>query len=309
MDFLMRSLMFVPAYNQRLLNYAIKTDADILLLDIEDSAPHTESKQAARDNIINLLSTELSKDKLLFPRVNDCESGQLLKDVQQLTTKGISGFMYPKVKTAEDIFFFSKLLEILEYEKAFPINTFKIIALIETTSAVMNIQDICKVCPERLIAVAFGSEDFIVDMGGWNSEEGGDIFTARAMIAMGARANGVMPIDTVHIKVHDLEDLEENLKISKKLGFEGTLVLNPKELPLVHKYYSPSENDIRWAKDILTLSRQIDKEDMGVAFKAGQFIGPPIVKKAYKILQKQQLIETIKNNGHGTVGKYLLSDI
>ena len=51
-----------------------------------------------------------------------------------------------------------------------------------------------------------------------------DFELARNMIAMGARATGVVPIDTVHINVHDLEDLERNLIISKKLGYEYSFI-------------------------------------------------------------------------------------
>ena len=48
--YLMRSLMFVPAHNQKLLDSAVRRDADVLLLDIEDSVPFAE-KQLSRDNI------------------------------------------------------------------------------------------------------------------------------------------------------------------------------------------------------------------------------------------------------------------
>ena len=128
----------------------------------------------------------------------------------------------------------------------------------------MNIQEICTACPERLIAVAFGCEDFMTELGGIHDEQYNSIFTARAMIAMGARANGVIPIDTVHIKVHDLEDLENNLIVGKQLGFEGMLVLNPKELPLVHQYYSPSEEQIAWAEEMIQLSEEAVKLGKGV---------------------------------------------
>ncbi|MDR2955537.1 MAG: CoA ester lyase [Prevotella sp.] len=308
-DFLMRSLMFVPAHNYRLLIHAADTEADILLLDIEDSAPYAENKQTARENIKNSVSAGLFRDKILFPRVNDQRSGQLLKDVYQLTIDGVKGFMYPKVKSADDIRFFSKLLETIEYEKSFPLNTFKIIPLIETANAVMNIQDICEACPERLVAVAFGSEDFIVDIGGWHDAEGDNLFTARSMIALGARAKGVIPIDTTHIQVHNLKQLKQILISSKKLGFEGMLVLHPKELPLVHEYYSPSESDVQWAKEVMLLSDGIMERGESVAIRNNKFIGPPIVKKAQIILDKQNMIEDKEYKLHGATNKYLLFDV
>lgn len=289
-DSLMRSLMFVPAHNDRLMESATRVPADVLLLDIEDSVQPVENKQIARDNIVKYVSGGRFNGRPVFPRVNDRESGQLLKDIYQLSIPGVTGFMYPKAKKGEDIYFFGKLLETIEYEKNIPVGTFKIIALIETAGAVMNIQDICTACSNRLVAVAFGCEDFVTDLGGKHDAEGQSIFTARAMIAMGAKANDVIPIDTVHIKVHDLEDLEQNLILAKKLGFEGMLVLNPKELPLVHQYYSPSETEIAWAKEMVQFSEEAVAAGKGVAVKDNKFIGPPMVKMANEILQKADLI-------------------
>jgi citrate lyase subunit beta/citryl-CoA lyase len=286
--------MFVPAHNQKLMNSALKRDADVLLLDIEDSVQPNENKQIARDNILNFISQGKFENKVLFPRVNDRESGELLKDVYQLTVEGITGFMYPKARKAEDVYFIGKLLETIEYEKGFPIGTFKLIPLIETTGAVMNIQAICEACPQRVVAVAFGCEDFITDLQGIHDAEGMSISTARSLIAMGARASNVIPIDTVHIRVHDLEDLEKNLILSQKLGFEGMLILNPKELPLCHKYYSPSNAQIEWAKEMLQLSQEAIEDGKGVAVKDNKFIGPPMVKMAKDILEKQDKIENKK---------------
>lgn len=286
--YLMRSLMFVPAHSNKLLDSAVRRDADVLLLDIEDSVPYSD-KQKSRDNIKEFAKRSDLNGKLLFPRVNDRESGELLKDAYQLTIEGISGFMYPKATKGEDIYFFGKLLETIEYEKGFPIGTFKIIPLIETTGAVINIKDICNSC-SRVIAVAFGCEDYVTDLQGKHDQEGQSIMTARNLISIGARSCGVLPIDTVHIKVHDLEDLEKNLILSKNLGFEGMLVLNPKELPLVHQYYSPTEDEINWAKGMIELSEEAIKEGKGVTVKDDKFIGPPMVKMARNILKKQELI-------------------
>lgn len=290
--YLMRSLMFVPAHNQKLLDSSLKRDADVLLLDIEDSVPITE-KQTARDNIKEFVKRNDLNGKLIFPRVNDRESGELLKDAYQLTIDGVHGFMYPKATKGEDIYFFGKLLETIEYEKSLPVGTFKIIPLIETAGAVMNIQDICTAC-HRVVAVAFGCEDYVTDLKGKHDGFGQSIFFARNMISNGARACGVIPIDTVHIKVHDLEDLEANLKVAKQLGFEGMLVLNPKELPLVHQYFSPSEEEVAWATEMVQLSEEAVKEGKGVAVKDGKFIGPPMLKMAKDIISKQDIIQKKK---------------
>lgn len=248
-SYLMRSLMFVPAHNKRLLESSLRRDADVLLLDIEDSVPKSE-KQIARDYIKEFVKRSDAHERVIFPRVNDRESGELLKDLYQLTISGVSGFMYPKSNKEEDVYFVGKLLETIEYEKNIPIGTFKLIPLIETTGAVVNIKEICSAC-SRVVAVAFGCEDYVTDLGGKHDANGDSIFFARNAIVNAARYAGIIPIDTVHIKVHDLIDLEKNLIVGKNIGFEGMLVLNPKELDLVHKYYSPTDDEVIWATEML----------------------------------------------------------
>lgn len=290
-DYVMRSLMFVPAHNERLMESASRLDVDVLLLDLEDSVQPKNNKEIARTNIIQYVKENRFDGTWVFPRVNDRESGELLKDVHELMIDGVHGFMYPKTKKGEDLYFFGKLLETIEYEKGIPIGTYKIIPLIETAGAVMNIQDICTACPNRVVAVAFGCEDFVTDLQGVHDAEGSSIYTARAMIAMGARANNVIPIDTVHIKVHDLDDLERNLKVAKNLGFEGMLVLNPKELPLVHNYFTPSSLEVLEAQEMLSLAKEAELRGQGVAVKNNKFIGPPMVVAAKNVLKRAQLIK------------------
>lgn len=289
-EFLTRSLMFVPAHNDRLMQSASRSNADILLLDIEDSVQPLDNKQVARDKIVQYVKEGCFKNRVLFPRINDRESGQLLKDVYQLAIEGVTGFMYPKSRCGEDVYFIGKLLETIEYDKGFTPGTFKLIPLIETTGAVMNIQDICK-ASQRVVAVAFGCEDYVTDLEGKHDIEGQSIFFARNMIVNGAHNCGVAAIDTVHIRVHDLDDLEHNLILSKKLGFDGMLILNPKELPLCHRYYSPSEEEVAWAKEMVQLTEEAIREGKGVAVKGNKFIGPPMLKMAKDIIEKSKKIQ------------------
>lgn len=286
--YLMRSLMFVPAHNDRLMQSAARSKADVLLFDIEDSVQPIENKQVARDKIVEYIQRGDFKGRAIFPRINDRESGQLLKDVLQLSIEGVTGFMYPKATCGEDIYFMGKLLETIEYDKGFKPGTFKLIPLIETTGAVMNIQDICR-ASSRVVAVAFGCEDYVTDLGGKHDIEGQSIFFARNMIVNGAHNCGVAAIDTVHIRVHDLEDLEQNLTLSKKLGFDGMLILNPKELPLCHQYYSPSKEEVEWAEEMIELSEEAVRDGKGVAVKDNKFIGPPMLKMAKDLLYKHNL--------------------
>ncbi|MFC2001672.1 HpcH/HpaI aldolase/citrate lyase family protein [Chloroflexota bacterium] len=293
-NFPLRSMMFVPGHNEKLLMGASQSFADALILDIEDSVMPVSNKQVARDMIREKVKSGLFNNFKVFPRINDRESGHCLKDIYALTIEGVDGFVYPKALRGEDIYFFDKLLETIEYEKGFPIGTFKIVPLIETAAAVLNAENIC-LASNRVVAIAYGCEDFIADLEGVHDHEGRSLYLPRAMIAMAARATGVIPIDTVHIDVHDLAHLEENVKLARILGFEGMLVLHPKELEIVHKCFTPSEKEVEDARETLRLFKQAEEMNKGVAILNGKFIGPPMVLKAKKIIEKNEQIEQKKN--------------
>lgn len=285
--------MFVPGHNLDYLVKAVRSNADALLPDIEDSVQPTSNKAIARRMVGDMASSGKFGRKLVFPRINDRESGELLKDVNELTVPGIHGFVYPKAKSAEDIYFIDKLLEAVEYEKGLEIGRFQLIPIIETASAVLNALEICK-ASKRVIAIAYGCEDFIADLDGIHDEDSQSLFVPRALIAMAARASDIAPIDTVHVRVHDLNDLKRNLALSKKMGFEGMLVLNPKEIELVHQYYSPTPEEVHEAKETLRLWESGKEEGKGVAINDGKFIGPPFVLKARKIIKRNTLVEEVR---------------
>lgn len=291
-DFPVRSLLYFPAHKDKLLLNAAKSGADMLALDIEDSCLPLENKQIARDNIIKYINDGTLSGLKLFPRVNDRESGELLKDIYQLTVSGVSGFIYPKSQTGEDVYFIGKLLETIEYEKGFPIGTFKIIPLIETAGAVMNIKEICTACPNRVFAIGFGAEDYMSDLGGQHNDDQSSIFAARSSIAIAAAACGVAALDIVHMQVHDLDDLEKEIKVARQLGYQGKMIVHPKEIALCHKYFSPTEEEVAWAEEMLRLSNEAIAEGRGVAVKDNKFIGPPMVRMAKNILNEHQKIMT-----------------
>jgi len=289
-NLILRSMLFVPGHNEKLLLSASRSKADALILDVEDSVMPVFNKEIARKTIIKKVGSGLFKDFLIFPRINDRESGFLLKDIQALTIEGVDGFVIPKVLRGGDIHFIDRLLETIEYEKGLKIGKFKIVPLIETASAVINAQEIC-LASDRVVAIVFGCEDFIADLEGIHDHEGKSLFTPRALLALAARSTGVIPIDTVHINVHNLEELEENVKLARLLGFEGQLALHPKELEIIHKYYTPSEKEIADAKEMLRLFEKAQKKGKGVVMVGNKFIGPPMVIAAKKIIERDNLIK------------------
>jgi len=281
----MRSLLFVPGHNERYLRSAADSGADVLLPDLEDSVP-LACKAQARDTVAQWMQS--CAGRYVFPRVNG--GPDVLSDVLALAKCGVDGFMLPKAYRGENVLLFDKLLKIAEVENGLAPGSLKIIPLIETTSAVLHVQEICEASP-RVIAVAFGCEDFVADLHGVHDLEGKVLEVPRALIALGARAAGVIPIDTVHVKVNDLGDLERNACYARGLGFEGMLALHPKELPTIHKCFTPDAWEVERAREMLALAAEAEQSGRGVAIMEGRFIGPPMVRAAQQTLELAEVIE------------------
>jgi len=290
---ILRSLLFVPGHNEKLIEKAAKTSADALIFDLEDSVRPEKAKESARILIQKKINDISFRPPTLLVRVNDLESGKVIDDIIALTVKEISGFVFPKATTDLDIIEFDKILTETEKKKGFRSKRFFIIPLIETASALINLNTIIK-ASDRIVAVAFGCEDYIDDLQGIHDKDAISLLYPRSYISACAHANNIIPIDTVHIFVHDLEDLKKNLRLAKKLGFEGMLCLHPKEIEFAHEFFSPSEKDIENAREMLNLAIQAEKEGKGVDWKYEKFIGPPMVKAANKLLEKAARINKVE---------------
>ena len=286
---LLRTMMFVPGHIEKLMGKASKCDADALVLDLEDSCKPNSNKEVARQVIRKSVESGLFDKFQVFVRVNPRGTGFLMKDVMELTLEGITGFLYPMAKSAADIIFFSELLSEIEMMKGFESGKFLIFPVIETGGGVLNAREICAVS-ERVVALGFGSEDFTQEMESIRDSADVSIFAPRALIAFGARAEGVIPIDTPHVNIHDLEGLERHCTDSKTLGYGGIQILHPKEIEIAHKVFSPGEQEMEDAREMIRLAEEAEKEDRGVVVMNGKFIGPPLVKKARKVIALADLI-------------------
>ena len=189
------------------------------------------------------------------------------------------------------------MLSSIEREKKLTLGKFKIIPILETTKSIVNIKEIAT-SSSRIIAIGFGSEDFVSDLQGVR-DFGTDVslFNPRSYVPIVARAYGLHAIDAAYILVHDLEGLEKHVNVGKTLGYSGMWVLHPKQNTLVNKTYSPTKEEYEIAKESIRLYKEAVKLNKGVAIIDGKFIGPPLVVKAETTINR---VKRIKDQGKET---------
>jgi len=273
----------------RYLESAARSQADSVILDLEDAVP-ADQTEVARQTISACLEGGMFAHKQVFVRVNPRDSGLLLEDLNAVARKEVDGFVYPKAFRGKDIEAFDAQLELMETGLGIPRGHFVIAPLIETTSAVLHAFEIATASP-RVVALTFGCEDFNTDLQGLDTPEGNALFVPRALIAMACRAARVEPIDTVYVKLNDMEGLERNVKLARELGFSGMLIVHPKQIPIAHRYYTPSADEVAHAREVVEKCDLAKSQGSGVAFTGGEFIGPPFEIRARQLLARHKAIE------------------
>ncbi|MBO5388799.1 MAG: CoA ester lyase [Lachnospiraceae bacterium] len=286
---LLRSLLFVPAYNKKFLDSSMKQNADALIFDLEDSVPY-EYKAQARVVLKDFLNTEDFTNKQIFIRLNPVESDLLLEDLKYVVHKNVTGFVLSKIYTAEDIEYYENLISELEKQNKMDENKFVFLPLIETTSAVLDVYNIAR-ASTRIVGLAFGGEDFLNDLQGLHGEPPIAFDYPRAKIALAARAAGVLPIDTPYLDLHDDDGYISEEKVSFEMGFAGCLLIHPSQIELANKIFVPTEEEIQRSREIFEAIKEAEKNGSGVAMLNGKMIGPPMRKRAQKVLELVRLIE------------------
>nr|WP_321406543.1 CoA ester lyase [uncultured Carboxylicivirga sp.] len=287
--FVARTLLFTAGHNWHYLEKAFQSDADVIVIDLEDAVPSAR-KSEARESITKILDSDLPDKRPVFVRINPMETGDTLKDLDVAADVRLFGFVYPKAYNAKDIEVFDAQLTLKEKNLGIENGHFKIIVLLETPESVLNALEIAK-ASERVVGLLFGSEDFLAEIEGEHGVGGRSILIPRHMVAMAARAAGIVPIDTPYVNIGDFDGLKQHIDQAKELGFEGMLVMSPKEIELVKTSYTPTTKEVERAVEILNLFEETNNADRGISVKKGLFISPPTVSRARKVLAR---IEKIK---------------
>ncbi len=289
-----RTFLFVPGHNEKLLIKGSQSEADCVALCLEDAVPFNK-KEDARQKVKNVLADGLFKDKPVFVRINSMDTGLTLPDLDAVACKELDGFVYPMAYTADDIKNFDAQLSLMETHKGLKKGHFSIIVLIETPLAIINAYEIAR-ASDRVVALLFGCEDYMAEMESRYSEEERTLFVPRSMIAIAAHAAGVVALDTPYVKVHDLDGLKRFATLGRDLGMAGMLVMSPRQIEIARDCYTPNEEEVKYASDVVLAADEAKKEGKGITIVNGKFISPPTLKQAKRLLNHYESIKMFEKS-------------
>ena len=279
---LCRSLLFVPAGNERFLSSALRGDADVIQLDLEDAIAPGQ-KQAARQSAQTELEQVAAAGRAVSVRVN-VEDALLSDDLDAVVRPGLSALTIPKAEAVEMLEVIDQQVTQLEAERGMPCGEVRLIAQIESAKGVLNVREIAQATP-RLVALGLGMEDLIADVGG---EVTPDALYFPAMQSLyAAREAGLIPIGYLgSITVYkETERFREWIVRAKSLGFAGGFCIDPNQVKILNECFRPTPDEIAAAQTIVDAAKQHAQDGIGAFSHNGKMVDAPVVERAQRVLR------------------------
>ena len=253
----MRSWLFAPGDSARKMEKAIASEADRVILDLEDAVAES-AKDDARKLIRETLETQDEDARMrIFVRINPLDGPHALTDLAAVMPGRPGGIILPKVYGRQDAETVHLYLEALEAANGIEIGTTRMLVLItETAESMFHCGDFKGV--PRLIGLTWGSEDLADALGASGNREADGRYTftyemARSFCLLGASTAGVAGIETIDAEFRDLDVVRRRAERVRRDGFRGMLAIHPAQVPVINEAFTPSAEDIAEAREIVAL--------------------------------------------------------
>ena len=248
----MRSWLFAPGDSARKMEKAIASDADRIILDLEDSVA-LAAKPEARCMVAEALDAAGEARQRIWVRINPLGGGLAEDDLAAIMPGRPGGLMLPKSESGADLEALDKLLAPLEHDPGkTPVHP-----LVTETAAAMFGTGTYRGAP-RLAAMSWGAEDLADSIGAMGNTGADGSYRptyelARSLCLLGAAAAGVPAIETIMQDFRDLEGLRTRAEMVRRDGFRGMLAIHPDQVPVINAAFTPGAEEVEEARHIVRL--------------------------------------------------------
>jgi citrate lyase subunit beta/citryl-CoA lyase len=287
----LRTALFSPGNRPDRVEKAIGSGADAVIIDLEDAVPLSE-KENTRPLVRPIL--DRYPGKRLYVRVNGVNTPYCKEDLEAVVCDNLTGILFPKVESAEDIFQIDRLLSDAEKMCGLDQGAIEVMTLCESAKGLEEIYRIASAKPKLhpVSLVAFGAADYTLDLGIALTREGKELEYARSRIPIACRAANIMPpIDSPWmVDLKDIDGLVADAKKARAYGFQGKLVIHPNQIQPCHDVFTPNEEEIAEANKIIQAFEEAEREGKAAIQLQGRFIDYALVEKAKRIYALAQAI-------------------
>ena len=300
-----RSNLSVPGHLAKMHGKARESNADVVMLDLEDSVP-IDAKPAARLQVIESLLSHDWSNKTVTVRINSLDTPFAYRDLLEITEQAghvLDAIVLPKVNHPGDIYFADRFLDGVELcrEWSKPLG---LEASIETAEGLYRAAEIVQ-ASARVKSLVFGIADYSASIGarlvsisghGEKEEElypGHRWHFALSRMVMTAKAFSSMAIDAPYGNFKDLDGLRRSAVMACALGCDGKWAIHPSQIDIINEVFTPSPEDIALAAKVIAANAQAKAEGKGAVAVEGRMVDQATVRLATQLWEQAKHLQLV----------------
>ncbi len=280
-----RSVLYMPAANERALEKAKDIQADALIFDLEDAvAP--DSKEIAREQACAAASSSEYGNRELTIRCNGLDTPWGKDDLLAAAAAGPAAVVIPKVDGSS---YLDEISELLDQGGA-PSST-QIWAMVETPIGILNVEEIAR--HERMSVMVMGTNDMAKELRASITADRQALLPYLAMCLLSARAAGVGILDGVYNDIKDESGFEDVCVQGAEMGFDGKTLIHPNQVAPTNEIFSPSLGELDFHRRVIEEFEAAEKDGRGVLTVDGRMIENLHVDEARRALAVAEAIAAL----------------
>lgn len=274
---LSRSALYVPGDAPDKLRKALDRGADELIVDLEDAVAPA-NKALARDVVFAWLDGIEKTDVKVWVRINP--GADRFLDVDAIAEcEELEGFVVAKTETAAELVELDARLTELG-------STAKVVPLLESAGAVLAAREIA--AAPRVERLQIGEADLRADVGIEPGVDERELLFSRSYVVFASSAAGIQPpIAPVSTEFRDLDAYRASTEALARMGFVGRACIHPAQAVVANEVFTPSEEKVMWAREVLDALEAAEKSGSGVAVDSrGRMLDEAVARQARLVLAR-----------------------
>lgn len=280
-----RSVLYMPAANERALDKAKSIPADALIFDLED-AVSPDAKPDARRNAVAAARSGEYGNKEITIRCNGLETQWGADDLTAAAMAGVSAVVIPKINSVREVEAVSSALA-----TAGAPGSMKIWAMIETPTAIFDVRAIA--AHPRVQTLVMGTNDLAKELRATQIRGRAPLMHHLATALLAAREAGKIILDGVFNDIKDADAFRDECLQGAQMGFDGKTLIHPSQVEIANDVWAPTAEEVDYAQRVIAAFEEATAEGRGVITVDGRMIENLHVDNARRVLAVQQAIESL----------------
>jgi citrate lyase beta subunit len=274
-----RSALFTPGTEAGRLRKAVTSGADVCIFDLEDSVPPARIGEARA--IVRQALEELAGKARIWLRVHPASSREMEEDLRTMPLTSLEAVVLPKASHRDDVETCRRAMKQAPVPADLPV-----VPIIESAAGVLGCAAIAEATGVGCLAL--GRFDLAADMGIDPDGTSAALTMARASVVLVSTAVRLdPPLDSPWLRIADLAGLRAAAERGRADGFGGMLVIHPSHVVTINDVFSPTADELAWARGIVASSAEAESVGRGAYTRDGEMVDEAIVKRARAILRAQ----------------------